>query len=121
MKKITKKENFTNIQNILTQHGYNDLAEVMAHEIELLEIPDFDEVIEFSYDYCVICGEPNHSNYSIFCEKCNRDIDNANNFISIRNSFGKDSKFTKEDLIEYGRLTPSVSGLDWRDRVHNMI
>ena len=37
MKKITKKENFTNIQNILTQHGYNDLAEVMAHEIELLE------------------------------------------------------------------------------------
>lgn len=71
-------------------------------EIELLEIPDFDEVIEFTYDYCVICGEPNHSNYSIFCEKCNRDIDNANNFISIRNSFGKDSKFTKEDLIEYG-------------------
>ena len=37
MKKITKKENFTNIQSILTQHGYNDLAEVMAHEIELLE------------------------------------------------------------------------------------
>ena len=71
-------------------------------EIELLEIPDFNEIVEFKYDYCVVCGEPNHSNYSIFCEDCNRQIDNANNFISIRNSFGKDSKFTKEDLIEYG-------------------
>ena len=71
-------------------------------EIELLEIPDFDEIIEFKYDYCVVCGEPNHHSYSIFCEKCNQEIDNANNFISIRNSFGKDSKFTREDLIEYG-------------------
>ena len=71
-------------------------------EIELLEIPDFNEIVEFKYDYCVVCGEPNHSNYSIFCEDCNRQIDNANNFISIRNSFGKDSRFTKEDLIEYG-------------------
>ncbi|MBR0271184.1 MAG: hypothetical protein IJQ68_04225 [Methanobrevibacter sp.] len=71
-------------------------------EIELMEIPDFTEIVEFSYDYCVVCGEPNHSNYSIFCEKCNRDIENANNFISIRNSFGKDARFTKEDLIEYG-------------------
>ena len=71
-------------------------------EIELLEIPDFNEIVEFKYDYCVVCGEPNHSNYSIFCEDCNRQIDNANNFISIRNNFGKDSKFTKEDLIEYG-------------------
>ena len=71
-------------------------------EIELLEIPDFNEIVEFKYDYCVVCGEPNHSNYSIFCENCNRQIDNANNFISIRNSFGKDAKFTKEDLIEYG-------------------
>ena len=71
-------------------------------EIELLEIPDFDEIIEFKYDYCVVCGEPNHHSYSIFCEKCNQEIVNANNFISIRNSFGKDSKFTREDLIEYG-------------------
>ena len=71
-------------------------------EIELLEVPDFDEIVDFSYDYCVVCGEPNHSSYSIFCENCNREIDNANNFISIRNSFGKNSKFTKEDLIEYG-------------------
>ena len=71
-------------------------------EIELLEIPNFNEIVEFKYDYCVVCGKPNHSNYSIFCEDCNRQIDNANNFISIRNSFGKDSRFTKEDLIEYG-------------------
>lgn len=71
-------------------------------EIELLDVPDFNEIIEFTYDYCVICGEPNHSNYSIFCEKCNNEITNANNFISIRNSFGKDSRFTIEDLIEYG-------------------
>ena len=71
-------------------------------EIELIKIPDFSQVIDVRYDYCVICGEPNHSNYSLCCEKCNRVMDNANNFISIRNSFGKDYRFTKEDLIEYG-------------------
>lgn len=71
-------------------------------ELELIKIPDFSEVIDISYDYCVICGEPNHSNYSLCCEKCNRVIDNANNFISIRNNFGKNAEFTKEDLIDYG-------------------
>lgn len=71
-------------------------------EVELVKIPDFSEIIDIRYDYCVICGEPNHSNYSICCPKCNRVMDNANNFISIRNSFGKEAKFTKEDLIEYG-------------------
>ena len=71
-------------------------------EIELVEIPDFFEIIEFKYDYCVICGEPNHSNYSLCCPKCSRVLDNANNFISIRNYFGKDATFTNEDLIEYG-------------------
>ena len=29
--------------------------------------------------------------------------------------------FDNDNLIEYGRLTPSVSGLGWRDRVHNLI
>lgn len=71
-------------------------------EIELLEVPDFLEIVEFKYDYCVICGKPNHSNYSIYCEDCYREIENANNFISIRNNFGKNSKFRKEDLIEFG-------------------
>ena len=71
-------------------------------EIELVKIPDFSQIIEFKYDYCVICGEPNHSNYSLCCPKCSRVLDNANNFISIRNYFGKDATFTKEDLIEYG-------------------
>ncbi|WP_461463214.1 PHD finger domain-containing protein [Methanobrevibacter sp.] len=71
-------------------------------ELELINIPDFSEVIDVSYDYCVICGEPNHSNYSLCCEKCNRIMDNANNFISIRNNFGKNATFTKEDLIDYG-------------------
>ena len=71
-------------------------------EIELVKIPDFSEIIEFKYDYCVICGEPNHSNYSLCCPKCSRVLDNANNFISIRNYFGKTATFTKEDLIEYG-------------------
>lgn len=37
MKKTTKRENFTTIQNILLEKGYNDLADVMAHEIELLD------------------------------------------------------------------------------------
>ena len=71
-------------------------------EIELIDERDFSEMLDISYDYCVACGEPNHSNYSIFCPQCNRVMDNANNFISIRNTFGKDAKFTKEDLIEYG-------------------
>ena len=71
-------------------------------EIELLEVPDFLEIVEFKYDYCVVCGEPNHSNYSIYCENCYREIEDANNFISIRNNFGKDSTFRKEDLIEFG-------------------
>lgn len=71
-------------------------------ELEFIEVPDFNDLVEFSYDYCVVCGEPNHSSYSIYCEKCNNLIDNANTFISIRNSFGKDATFTKEDLIEFG-------------------
>lgn len=71
-------------------------------EIEQIKTPDFNEIIDIKYDYCVICGEPNHSNYSLCCPKCNQIMDNANNFISIRNYFGKNSKFTKEDLIEFG-------------------
>lgn len=71
-------------------------------EVDLLEIPDFSEIIDIRYDYCVICGQPNHSNYSLCCHECNRVMDNANNFISIRNTFGKTAEFTKEDLIEYG-------------------
>ena len=35
-KKITKRENFTNIMNYLTENGKVEWAEVMAHEIELL-------------------------------------------------------------------------------------
>ena len=71
-------------------------------ELDVIEIPDFSEVIDIDYDYCIVCGEPNHSSYSLCCEKCNRVMDNANNFISIRNHFGKDSQFKKQDLIEYG-------------------
>lgn len=71
-------------------------------EIDLVKIPDFSEIIDFKYDYCVICGQPNHSSYSLCCPKCSQVLENANNFISIRNHFGKDNSFTKEDLIEYG-------------------
>jgi len=71
-------------------------------ELDLIEIPDFSEVIDIDYDYCIVCGEPNHSSYSLCCEKCNRIMDNANNFISIRNHFGKNSQFKKQDLIDYG-------------------
>lgn len=71
-------------------------------EVEMVKIKDFNEIVDVKYDYCVVCGEPNHLNYSIYCHKCSRKLDNANNFISIRNAFGKDAKFTKEDLIEYG-------------------
>lgn len=36
-KKITKKENFTEIVNVLETAGRTDLADVIKHEIELLE------------------------------------------------------------------------------------
>lgn len=77
-------------------------VDTSSDELELVDIPDFSEIIDINYDYCIICGEPNHSNYSLCCHKCNRVMDNANNFISVRNFFGKDAKFTKEDLIEFG-------------------
>ena len=35
--KMTKKDYFAEIKNVLVEAGENDLAEVMAHEIELLE------------------------------------------------------------------------------------
>ena len=71
-------------------------------ELEMVKIKDFNEIVDVKYDYCVVCGEPNHLNYSIYCHECSRKLDNSNNFISVRNAFGKDAKFTKEDLIEYG-------------------
>lgn len=36
-KKITKRENFVEIVNLLTDMGRTDLADVVAHEIELLD------------------------------------------------------------------------------------
>ena len=71
-------------------------------EVEMVKVKDFNEIVDVKYDYCVVCGEPNHLNYSIYCHKCSRKLDNANNFISVRNAFGNDARFTKEDLIEYG-------------------
>ncbi len=35
-KKITKRENFANIENFLRENGKDEWADVMAHEIELL-------------------------------------------------------------------------------------
>lgn len=29
--------------------------------------------------------------------------------------------FDEDELIEYGRLTPTEKGLDWRERVHNLL
>ena len=31
------------------------------------------------------------------------------------------SIFEDDKLIKYGRLTPSEKGLEWRDRVHNLL
>ena len=36
-KKITKRENFTNIMEFLTENGKTEWASVIAHEIELLD------------------------------------------------------------------------------------
>ena len=86
--------------------GVPDFKEIAidtsSDESELIEKPYFDDLVDISYDYCVICGEPNHSSYSICCDKCNQKIENANNIISVRNTFGKEGEFTKEDLIEFG-------------------
>ncbi|MBR3139667.1 MAG: hypothetical protein IKF11_02210, partial [Methanobrevibacter sp.] len=67
-----------------------------------VKVRDFNEIVDVKYDYCVVCGNPNHLNYSIYCHKCSTMLENANNLISIRNAFGKSAKFTKEDLIEFG-------------------
>lgn len=37
MTKVTKKDNFKSIMEVLVANGREDLAEVMAHEIELIE------------------------------------------------------------------------------------
>ena len=71
-------------------------------ELELIDIPDFPEITDIHYDNCIICGKPNRSSDSLCCSKCNRVMDNANTFISVRNHFGKTGKFTKYDLIEFG-------------------
>ena len=71
-------------------------------EVDLLEIPDFSLINDFGYDYCIICGEPNHSSDSLCCWRCNREMDNANNFISIRNHFAKEKTLTEDKLIRYG-------------------
>ncbi|WP_405293930.1 hypothetical protein [Methanobrevibacter sp.] len=85
---------------------YKGVPEFKPLEFDLSEdevkIRDFNEIVDVKYDYCVVCGNPNHLNYSIYCHECSRKLENANNFISIRNAFGKDAQFTKEDLIEYG-------------------
>lgn len=36
-KRLTKKDYFVEIKNVLVEAGENDLADVIAHEIELLE------------------------------------------------------------------------------------
>lgn len=85
---------------------YKGVPDFKPLEIDLSEDTikhrDFNEIVDVKYDYCVVCGQPNHLNYSIYCHECSRKLDNSNNFISIRNAFGKDAEFTKEDLIEYG-------------------
>ena len=71
-------------------------------EVEMVKLKDFNDIVDVKFDYCIVCGRPNHLNYSIYCHECSTALDNANNFISIRNAFSKDARFTKEDLIEYG-------------------
>ena len=29
--------------------------------------------------------------------------------------------FEEDNLVEYGRIEPTEKGLDWRDRVHNLL
>jgi len=69
---------------------------------ENVEIRDFNMIAEFKYDNCIICGKTNHLNYSLYCHECSTFIDNANNFESIKNAFGKNHEFTKQELAEYG-------------------
>ena len=71
-------------------------------KLELIKIPDFPEIIDIDYDYCIICGKSNHISNSLCCHECNRVLDNANNYISIRNYLGTEKPFTKQQLIDYG-------------------
>jgi len=57
---------------------------------------------EIHFDRCIICGSENKNEKSNICIECNTKIDNANYYMSIRNSFGEDKNFTIADLIDYG-------------------
>ena len=57
---------------------------------------------EFHFSNCIICGNKNESGDSNMCKSCNTKIENANYYISLRNTFGKNNEFTKRDLISYG-------------------
>ncbi|WP_298501156.1 hypothetical protein [uncultured Methanobrevibacter sp.] len=76
------------------------------------DIPDYkkpeDKII--SFDNCIICGCKNQSSQSNMCEECNRQIENANLLVGIRNSFEK-SAFSKRDLMNYGLSESEVISL----------
>ena len=77
-------------------------VDTSTDELDIIDIPEFQEVIDNDYDFCIICGKPNHASSSLCCDDCNRVMDNANTFISVRNHFGKNEELTKEKLIKFG-------------------
>ena len=83
----------------ISKKYFRDFCDNQRH----INIPEYKkpEHKDIHFDNCIICGCENLNSSSNMCEKCNQKIDNVNVVLSIQNSFG-DSKFTKNDLINYG-------------------
>ena len=72
------------------------------NDYDYVHIPNYlapnKSVIHFKR--CIICGNDNEDSKSNFCSDCNKKIQNANYFLSIKNAFH--DEFVKKDLIDYG-------------------
>lgn len=72
-----------------------------AGDDRYLNIPDYRTPTknEIHFENCIICGKRNTRADSNMCSDCNLKIENANNFMSLKNMFGENSSFTKDDLM----------------------
>ena len=82
--------------------NYNKYIGIPSYKAPKLNNIEKRSFKEFHFTNCIICGALNESNDSNMCNRCNNKIENANYYISLRNTFGKNNTFTKKDLIEYG-------------------
>ena len=84
----------------ISKKYFRDFSEVSGY----VEIPDYKKPNnrEIHFENCIICGAKNNDINSNMCSGCNAKIENANYIMSLKNSFGKEGYFKREDLYEYG-------------------